>query len=424
MKRLLPVAVLSLILLLTSLLAQDQTYDQLLEGAAHQLSQKNYCEATVAFERAFADSTKAGPFDLFAGAGAAANCPGRQPQALRWLLQLTRQPNVPITARDVDNMAQEESLKSLHGFPEWNRFLAALRLTAAQRAAEAHRAAVEWQRAAVHQALPVPARKERYATAQPGFALYYAPVDTVRVPYLVYVPKTYDPARPTVLLVYLHGGITSTTQFQTADPRGVEGEPIFAAAVAQNALVLYPFGRKSFGWVEQRAALKNVGTMVAQVQQRYHIDRRRVYLGGMSNGGTAAFWFACQSPADFAGFFALSASPTSLLGPLNFKQLRTGAPLYSLHAQDDDVFAYKDVQAIYAQQQGQAHQWHFASRPTGGHGFLYGPDGPGALNALLAQLLKEPVLHYPKQGPPTGKVPRQPRRPGGGNPALIPRQGI
>ncbi|UOQ51218.1 dienelactone hydrolase family protein [Hymenobacter cellulosivorans] len=377
-------------LLLTGSQARAQTYDQLLEGAARQLGQKNYCEASAAFVQAFADTTKAGPFDLYAGAGAAANCPGQQAQALRWLLRLSRQANVPITARDVDQMAQDPGLSSLHGFPQWFYFLSQLRQTAARRAAEAQRAAAAWQQAALSQALPASPKSGSYAAVQPGFALYYAPVDTVRVPYLVYVPKTYQPTRPTALLVYLHGGITSTPQFRSANP-GVTQEPIFAAAAEQNALVLYPFGRQSFGWLEQRAALENVRTMVEQVKQRYHVDSRRVFLGGMSNGGTAAFWYACQSPAGFAGFYALSARPISALGPLNFKQLRRGAPLYSLHAQDDDVFAYQEVRATYEQQQGQARQWHFLSRPTGGHSFLYGPDGPAALRTLLAQLMQPPV---------------------------------
>ncbi|TGE24780.1 hypothetical protein E5K00_06130 [Hymenobacter aquaticus] len=389
----------ALLLLLASPLAHAQTsartsaplptYDQLLETAARHLAQKNYCEATTTFTQAFADSTLAGPFDLYAGAGAAANCPGQEPLALRWLLRLTRQPNLPITARDVDNMAQEESMRSLHKFAAWHSFLAALRQTAARRAAEAHRAATAWRAAALGQALPTPPQTGHYAAAKPGFALYYAPVDTVRVPYLVYVPATYRPDRPTALIVYLHGGVSSTTQFP-ATPE-VAQEPIFAAAAEQNTLVLYPFGRQSFGWLEQRAALDNVRRMLAQVQQRYHIDRRRVYLGGMSNGGTAAFWYACQSPAGFAGFFAIAANPVSALGPLNFRQLRKGPPLYSLHAEDDPVFAYQQVRAIYTQQHPWARQWHFASRPTGGHSFLYGPDGPAALRALLAQLMGRPA---------------------------------
>ncbi|WP_152981763.1 hypothetical protein, partial [Hymenobacter sp. AT01-02] len=136
---------------------------------------------------------------------------------------------MPVSAQDVDQMAQDPSLRSLHDFPEWPQFLARLRQAAANRAAEAYRAASEWQRTTLENALPTPTTHSFYVAARPGFALYYAPVDTVQVPYLVYVPPTYDPTRPTPLLVYLHGGIVSTTQFQAADP-GVTHEPIFAAA--------------------------------------------------------------------------------------------------------------------------------------------------------------------------------------------------
>ncbi|WP_167856300.1 PHB depolymerase family esterase [Hymenobacter metallicola] len=373
--------------LLTGPQAHAQAYDQLLESAARQLGQKNYCAATASFAQAFADTTQAGPFDLYAGAGAAANCPGQQTQALRWLLRITRAANLPITSRDVDQMAQDAAFSTLHNFPEWSHFLASLRQTAAQRVAEAQRAAAEWQSGALRQALPLPAKPGRHAPAQSGFALYYAPVDTVRVPYLVYVPKTYQPGRRTALLVYLHGGVVNTTQFQAADP-GVVQEPIFAAAAALQTLVLYPFGRQSFGWLEQRAALENVRTMVEQVKQRYNIDSRRVYLGGMSNGGSAALWYACQSPTGFAGFFAVSALPAMSLGPLNFKQLNRGAPLYSLHAPDDQVAPYHELQALYAQQGGQVRHWHLVPAPAGGHAFLYGPKGLAALQTLLNQLMQ------------------------------------
>ncbi|UOQ70469.1 hypothetical protein [Hymenobacter cellulosilyticus] len=214
MSRLLPATLLLALLLTGSLVrAQSLTYNQLLEGAARQLGQKNYCAATAAFTQAFADSSRVGPFDLYAGAGAAANCPGQQAQALRWLLQLSRQPNLPITARDIDQMAQDASLSSLHSSADWNRFLVSMRQTAARRVAEAQRAAAEWQQAALGQALPAPTKPGAFAVAQPGFALYYAPVDTVRVPYLVYVPKTYNLTRPAALLVYLHGALLARRSF-------------------------------------------------------------------------------------------------------------------------------------------------------------------------------------------------------------------
>lgn len=376
--------------LLAGFLGRAQGYQQLLDQASAQLGQKSYCEATATFTRALADSAQAGPFDLFAGATAAANCPGQQAVALRWLRRLPRFPDLPLTNQDVDNMAQDDALASLHNRPEWVALLGQLRAVAVRREAAARQAAADWRAASLARAVPAPTTKGPYAAAQPGLALYYAPADTVRVPYLVYVPRSYRPGQPAPLLVYLHGGVASTPQFRDHDPRVAE-EPIFAAAERQHALVLYPYGRQSFGWLEQRAALDHVGRVVAQVRARYHVAAGRVYLGGMSNGGTAAFWFACQQPAGFAGFYALSATPTSALGPLNFRRLGRGAPLYSINAEDDDVYSFKAVRASYEQHRAEARHWHFASRPNGGHGFLYGPDGPAALGALLTQLMGPPL---------------------------------
>ena len=340
----------------------------------------------ASFEQALADSAHVGPFDLYAGATAAARCPGRAGQALDWLHRLPRFASLAVTAQDVDNMAQDDALASLHDRPEWASFLGRMRAVAAARKAADQQAAATWVAAAESRALPPPIAGKGFAVALPGGALYYAAVDTVREPYLVYVPKSYRPEAAASLLVYLHGGIASTKQFQFRDPDVLE-EPIFAAAEARGALLLYPFGRQSFGWLKQVAALENVQRMVAQVQLRYHVDRQQVYLGGMSNGGTAAFWYACQRPAGFAGFYALSATPTSALGPLNFRRLSREAPLYSLNAEDDQVFPFKDVRAIYEQHRGEAAQWRFASLPSGGHGFLYGPTGPAILSALLTQLM-------------------------------------
>ncbi|GAB2785269.1 hypothetical protein GCM10027175_24920 [Hymenobacter latericoloratus] len=366
--------------------AQPSTYDQQLQQASTKLGQHDYCGAVKDFQAAFADSTKAGPFDVFAGAIAAANCPDQRTQALRWLLRIPRFHNLPVTTQDVRNIAQEAGLRSLQSTPQWAYFLERMQAQATRREAAARQATEQWLSTTQKNALPTPTRRKQYGAATPGFARYTVPADTVRVPYLVYVPRSYSPTQAAPLLVYLHGGIVSTTQFQTSNPE-VAQEPVFQVAEQQRAIVLYPFGRKSFGWVEHEAALATVRRMIAEVQARYRVDARRVYLGGMSNGGTAAFWYACQQPQDFAGFYALSAMPVSKLGPLRFQTLASGAPLYSVNAEDDDVFPYKEVAAIYEQHRAQAPKWHFASRPAGGHGFLYGPDGTQALEELLKKMM-------------------------------------
>ena len=365
------------------------SYDQLLERTTAQVQARDYCAAVANFERAFApDSTRANEFELFGAASAAANCPARRAQAWRWLGQLSRHRPLRMAPRDLDNLANDPSLVPLQTETAWPRWLATMRLALADQAEAANTASRRWVAASQAHTLPAATGKAR-AAAQPGFALYFSPVpaDTVQMPYLVRVPVRYDPSRPAPVVVYLHGGVVSTPQFQYADP-DVVNEPIFAAAPA-NALVVYPFGRISFGWAEQPAAFAQIERLVAEVQARYRTDSRHTVLGGMSNGGSAALWFASQRPGAFSGFYALSPSPRLPLRA-GYGRLGQGKPCYQISAQDDTIYPYTAVKTAYDARPAQARRWELQTLPQGGHGFLYGPSGPALLRQTLARLCAQP----------------------------------
>ena len=59
-------------------------YAKLMEETGAAVQARKFCEATALFERAFApDSAQPSPFDLFAAAMSAAQCPAKQPLAWR-----------------------------------------------------------------------------------------------------------------------------------------------------------------------------------------------------------------------------------------------------------------------------------------------------------------------------------------------------
>ena len=190
------------------------------------------------------------------------------------------------------------------------------------------------------------------------------------------------------MVVYLHGGVVSTTQFRYADPDVAVQEPVFAAAPA-DALIIYPFGRQSFGWVEQPVAFAQVEAIVREVQARYRTNPRGPVLGGMSNGGSAALWFASQRPAAFSGFYAL-APAAKLPLQASYGRLGQDKPCYQISAQDDDVYAYADVKAAYDTRPATARYWELRTLAQGNHSFVYGPDGPAVLRQTLARLCGRP----------------------------------
>ena len=216
--------------------------------------------------------------------------------------------------------------------------------------------------------------QENFHSAPHGFALYFSKVDSLNVPYLVYVPKNYDSSKPHPLIVFLHGGV-SIDSFQYKNASFASWEPIFTIADKNNDIVLYPFARKDFGWVKQQAAFENIILEISQVEQTYNINKGNVFLGGMSDGGSATFWFITHYPQIFTAFYAFSPIPKLYHSEINFKNITENTPLYSINAKDDEIYPFSKVKSIYEQHKKEAPGWHFDSLETGDHGFIYGDSG-------------------------------------------------
>lgn len=226
-----------------------------------------------------------------------------------------------------------------------------------------------------------------FLPAKPGFALYFAKSGTIDEPYLVYVPKSYNPAKPVSMVVFLHGAILAMENFQYKDP-SVADEPIFSIADPFNTIVVFPFGRSDFKWSGTSPAYENIIKIIGQTEANYNIDRKRVYIGGISMGGNATFWFVNNKAEIFAGFYTFSAMPRLREGTIHFANITRDRPLYSMNAKDDAGFSFEEVKKLYEQHKSEAPGWSLDAVETGGHRFIYGDDGIKHVKALMGKLLK------------------------------------
>ena len=123
--------------------------------------------------------------------------------------------------------------------------------------------------------------------------------------YRVHVPAGYDPARPVPLLVALHGG-GGNMDFQANDAlygQITKSDREGFIAVFPNGYSRLP-GGKFATWnagnccgAARDQAIDDVGfirQVVADVAQRWSIDRERIYATGMSNGAMMAYRLACE----------------------------------------------------------------------------------------------------------------------------------
>ncbi len=372
--------VLIAISLLLTQITFAQSFDDQVTKASEVLQKKEYCNALSLFQTAFKDSASIGVYEYAAGASAAANCK-QEKLALLWLKK-SQQMGLGLNPGEIEYLESDSSFIKLYSFKEWNEIISSMKKILVDKKEKADK----WLTTVTLNCISKK-QNEKYTIPKPGFALYYITVDSFKVPYLVYIPKTYNVAKPIQAIVYLHGGVASLNDYML-DELVTTSEPIFAAGDQFNSIIIYPFGKRDFGWMYQKKAFENILTIIKNTQQVYNIDDKRIFLGGMSNGGTATFWFASQKPNMFKGFYAFSMNPKLEIGEIDFKNISQGKPFYSLNAKDDELFNYIDVQKVYLSEKDIAKDWHFETVETGTHSFIYnGESGKKAMDDLLRKVL-------------------------------------
>jgi pimeloyl-ACP methyl ester carboxylesterase len=120
-------------------------------------------------------------------------------------------------------------------------------------------------------------------------------------PYLVRIPEEYRGDEPFPLLVYLSGNAGPSIEGALLADEGVAGT---------GYLVVYPHAA-GLWWHSKPTAM--VSALLDDLLRRYNVDTRRIYLSGLSNGGTGTLYYATLWPHRFAA--AVSAMGAGLWMP-------------------------------------------------------------------------------------------------------------
>lgn len=143
----------------------------------------------------------------------------------------------------------------------------------------------------------------------------------LRHPYVVYVPLSYDPSRSYAVGFYLHGG--------TAAPKPLK--PVrwwsFAGTVYdENRITVLPVSwRESMWW--QYIQVENLNGILDLLKREYNVDENRVYMFGVSDGGTGLYYFAAKDTTPWAAFVPAMGSPNVLNNP----NVYAGGEIYAVN---------------------------------------------------------------------------------------------
>lgn len=149
-------------------------------------------------------------------------------------------------------------------------------------------------------------------------------------PFGVHVPLDYRGDEPFPLLVYLAGN----------------GGPVLEAALLAEAaasesgyLVVYPHAG---GYWWDPGVPEMVEALIGEVMRTFNVDADRVYLSGLSNGGTGTYYYATLWPHRFtAAVSAMGAGQSRFEAadapPPPFPGNASHLPFLFLHGEEDDV---------------------------------------------------------------------------------------
>jgi polyhydroxybutyrate depolymerase len=156
--------------------------------------------------------------------------------------------------------------------------------------------------------------------------------------YELFVPLTYDPTRPTPLVISLHAaGLWGAAQEETSQWDRV--------AERAGAIVVYPSGLGEHGlriWrVEQGPGLARdvrfIADLIDTIAAHYNIDRTRIYANGLSNGGGMSFVLSCALPDRIAAVGLVAAAQTL---PWSWCADRHPVPMIAFHGTADAFVPY------------------------------------------------------------------------------------
>ncbi len=158
--------------------------------------------------------------------------------------------------------------------------------------------------------------------------------------YRLYVPKSYDPTRPTPLVISMHGG-GGWPVLQ----RDVSGWNRLADS--HGFIVVYPAGLKVGGFRAWRVVhlgaglhkdVRFISDLIDELEKAYNIDSTRIYANGLSNGGGMAFVLSCTLSDRIA---AVGMVAGAQMLPFDWCEDHRPVPMISFHGTDDPVVPYE-----------------------------------------------------------------------------------
>jgi predicted peptidase len=148
------------------------------------------------------------------------------------------------------------------------------------------------------------------------------------------------------LILFLHGAGESGTDDERPTTVGI-GPAIDAHPERFPALVVFPQASRGYGW--RGFNLAAAVAALDDVEERYSVDRGRVYVTGISMGGYGTWLAALQQPERFAAAVPVCGGLDRTSSALSFPQAAqrlAPLPQWVFHGDADDIIPVQTSRAM------------------------------------------------------------------------------
>ncbi|MDC6366904.1 MULTISPECIES: prolyl oligopeptidase family serine peptidase [Flavobacteriaceae] len=177
--------------------------------------------------------------------------------------------------------------------------------------------------------------------------------------YYLYYPAAYEsnPDEEFGLLLFLHGGGDAGKQLNHIQKSGPP--KLLAEGYKFPFLVLAPSHPHQKKWWNTSAVVQLLDSIVATNR----VDKNRIYLTGLSRGGSAAWEMATQYPNKFAAMAVVCG-----MAPLPYAHwINKKMPIWVFHGDQDDVIDVKESDQMVAKLKQMGYQVNYTRYSGVGH---------------------------------------------------------
>lgn len=168
-------------------------------------------------------------------------------------------------------------------------------------------------------------------------------VDGTRVDNYIEVPENYSADRKWPLRVQLHGGVGRPAS---------DGRPLTSSRIAgEPQIYLHPRAMLDAEWWRGNQ-VDNILNLVDLVKRRYNVDESRIYVTGISDGGTGVYFMAMREATLWSACLSLNGQPLVLANPQvgADQQLYVGnlvnCPMYAVNGGRDQLYPAAGVTPV------------------------------------------------------------------------------